>query len=171
LKRLEALGSVGRPGRIDPVHLAQGAFGEEVDRREVVGLTLGPQFLEDRELGCLTPKQTAPQLRLARHEQVMKGADGPLARRVASIADATVLRHGLKRLALGSPTEDVSFVNRVQGVDENERAGYRNAGRVQALAKAAEEIGLAEPAQSGLAQEGEDLCRARLIHSVLVARN
>jgi hypothetical protein len=42
---------------------------------------------------------------------------------------------------------------------------------VQALAKAAEKIDLAEPAQSGLAQEGEELCRACLIHPRLVARN
>src|SRR3954447_4384823 len=101
---------------------------------------------------------------------MMKWADRPLACRVASIADATVLGDRLKGVPLALPPKDVSLVNRVQGINEDERTGDRNAGRVQALAKTAEEIDLTECPQSGLAQKGLQLCRACLIHLFLVAR-
>ena len=59
---------------------------------------------------------------------MMKWTDRPLARGLASFADATILGHGLKGLALAPPAEDVPLVNRVQGVDEDQRAGDGNAG-------------------------------------------
>jgi hypothetical protein len=62
-------------------------------------------------------------------------------------------------------------VNRVQGVDEDQRAGDGNAGFAQALAEAAEEIDLTERPQAGLAQEDEEFGRACLIHAILLARN
>jgi hypothetical protein len=97
-----------------------------MDHSEIVGLALGPQFLENGELSGLTPREAAPHLRLPTHEQMMKGANRPLARGLASLA--AILGHRLKGLALAPPAEDVSLVNRVQGVDEDQRAGDGNAG-------------------------------------------
>src|SRR3954464_3742375 len=99
-----------------------------MDRSHIVGLTLGPQLLENGEVRRLIPQQTAPQLPLTRHEQMMKGADLPLPCRVASIADTPVLCHRLKGVPLTLPAKDVSLVNRVQGINEDERTGDRNAG-------------------------------------------
>src|SRR5215207_9256675 len=102
-----------------------------MDHGEIVGLALGPQFLEDRKVRRLALGETASHLCLAAHEQMMKGADRPFLRGVASVTDATILGDRLESLALPPPAEDVPLVNGVQGVDENQRAGNRDTGFAQ----------------------------------------
>jgi hypothetical protein len=65
---------------------------------------------------------------------------------------------------VAAPAERVPFMDRMQSVDEDHDAGNRNASRPKSLAEAADERGLAETVQAGVAHEIEDTDRARHIH-------
>ena len=138
-----------------------------MDQRQVVGLPLRAQLLEDREVRRVAAGEAAPQRRPAGLEQVVERAAAPALRVLATLARPPVLDdRALVRHRVAAPAEDAALVDRVQRVDEDEGARERQPGGDGPLAEAAQEIRLGRPGQPRGRDPGPDLRRGRVVHAV-----
>src|SRR5437762_4204069 len=150
MRVVEALRTIGRPGGIDAIHLADYAMRREPgDQRQIVGHPFVVQRYNAREFRRLARGQAYSPLRAAAFEQMEKWAAAPIFGRLALARRSVFDQLGAALIALAAPARDTAFMHRMQSVDDDHSARERQPGFECAPAVNIEQRGLARARDPG----------------------
>src|SRR5437764_4206998 len=153
MRVVEALRTIGRPGGIDAIHLADYAMRREPgDQHQIVGHPFVVQRYNAWEFRRLARGQVYSPLGAAAFEQIKKWAATPIFGRLTLARRSVFDQLGTALVALAAPARDTAFMHRMQSVDDDGSTRERQPGFECAPAKTIEQRGLARSCEPGFSQ-------------------
>src|SRR5437667_4443408 len=165
MRVVEALRTIGRPGGIDAIHLADHAVCREPgDQRQVVGHPFVLQRYNARDFRGLARGEAYSLLGAAALEQPEKWAATPILGRLTLARRSVFDQLGTTLVALAAPARDTAFMHRMQSVDDDRSTRERQPGFEGPPAETVEQSGLALPCEPGFSQPRAKLGKICEIH-------
>ena len=146
---VKAVRGVCRPTRVDAIHFADHAgIGKAVNERQVIRHAFVARLRDRRKIGRLAGSKAASQRLLAGLQQIKERAAPPIIGRLAR-ARAPVIHRFEGVRSIGAPAKNAPLIYRVQRVENDHRAGQRNAGLDHPPTKPRHQLSLGSADQPG----------------------